>query len=318
MASSGDARVAWVESPLQLLNAIEWAAATGEPLDIMARAGLVQLDRTVAALVGHLPAGVTIDLSAGSAVNPRMRGAHSWLLGDVYSGQVKAMLAATGVRDTVIVDDGSAATSMADALAARAALSRPGVAEGLGHRALGLAGSARLAAAARRGRVGFFTAYPDAPGFVALAAAGADVRRNAYAWTRATRPVDAVYAEHVVVGTALIADGHVSRDAYREWLTGHADPSTVYIPHRREDAELALIADLGLTVLPVDVPIEIALAGSPTVRRVSTLPSSVVATLRVILDPEVELDVEVIPSRWWEPGVDPRLRAMLEALAEDR
>ncbi|WP_156160955.1 hypothetical protein [Demequina maris] len=283
----------------------------------MPRAGVAQLDRTVVRVASHLPEGVEIDTRFGSAVNARMIGARSWLLGDVFSGQIKSLLSVTGVRDTVVVDDGSAATSMADALAARGTLGRPGVQEGRVHRVLGAVGSARLAAGIRRGRVSFFTAYPDAAGFRALAGLGADVRHNRYAWTRETRPVSAVEATHVIVGTALVVDGHIARTAYREWLGAQSNESAVYIPHRRETRELALVEELGLTVLPVDVPIEIALAGSPTVQRVSTLPSSVVATLRAILDPEVVLDVVPIPERWWEPDVDPHLRAMLDSIPEN-
>lgn len=309
------ARVAWVESPLQLLNAVEYAQASGERLHICLRDGVAQLGTTGRLIAPSLPRGVTMSGGWSSAAASPFLTAHERLVGDINSGQVHAVIALTGVRDMVIVDDGAGMLTVARSLGDEGTLERHGRHSHVMRRSLGVVVAGKVLDAARRGRVALFTAYDGAEPVQRLATIGFTLSHNAYTWIARWRPpAGRVLGEHIVVGSALVEDGFVSADAYEGWLRSLARAGDVsYLPHRRESSRtLSRWAHIsGVTIAHTRMPIELVLGASSTVRTVVTLPSSVVATLSGILDGRVDMRVEPVPQEWLTSAADARLRALL-------
>ncbi|WP_061961241.1 hypothetical protein [Demequina flava] len=316
------ARVAWVESPLQMINALEYAQATGEALHICLRAGVPKLGDTGRGLVPHLPKRVTMSGPWDSAMRSPFATAKRRLVGDVCSGQVRAVLTYTGVRDLVMVDDGSAMLSTARRLDRGVALARHGKPESLPMRALGASTTSRLVNAMRRQRLALFTAYASAPEVAALAAKGLRVQANDYVWLRsADFEFGTSHDEHVVVGSALADDGYVRPEAYMDWLRAlTAEGPVAYFPHRRETpASLTMWAAIpGVELRRTGLPIEVVIAAATHVKRVSTLPSSVVATLPSVLADDVEFAVTPVPEAWLTPLADQPLRDVLDTVVTRR
>lgn len=182
-------------------------------------------------------------------------------------------------------------------------------------RALGAATTWRVLAAAEGGRLTLFTAYADAEPIQHLLSEGASVLRNSYDWVSGWAPESTLdLSARVVVGSALVEDGFVTAEAYESWLAGLVlDGAISYVPHRRESAStLARWARVaGVEIVHPRIPIELVLGSSPAVKRVTTLPSSVVATLGTLLDPRVEMRVDRVPDAWFTGAADSRLRALL-------
>jgi len=310
--------VAWVESPLQLINVIEFAASEGIPLVIEPRAGVLQLDATIDAVRAALPAGVEITAPLADAGAGLFRSAAHQVVGDVFSGQFRLLVARRGVRELTIVDDGSATVHLAAALDG-GSFSRMAQVESIAMRVLGALAKNRILAAARRGRVTLFTAYGAEPPVAGLAARGVRLGENAYRWlhSRASHAVAPVNPR-VILGSALVTDRQVGQDDYLGWVAGAAEAGPVsYLPHRRESLSLrsAVAAIPGVTVEPGSLPAELALGSSPTLRRIDTLPSSAVVTLGAILDRDVTIAVSPVPDSWWVPGADPAIRRAFDQLA---
>ncbi|WP_062382991.1 hypothetical protein [Demequina iriomotensis] len=313
--SAGGLRIGWVESPLQLINAVEAASHRAEETRILLRDGVAQLADTAAWLEPHLPGGVTLAMAA-SATDRAFRDARRRLVGDAFSGQFRAVVAATGVRDLVVVDDGSAALHLAAVLAGHERFSRMGQREPLRQRMLGAVVGARLRAAARAGDVTLVTAYAEDPAMAALA--GARIVPNAYAWLRSldADPPVALPAT-VVLGSALAVDGYVDAAAYERWATSHP-AGTAYLPHRREGGEsLGRLSAGGLEVLEPGLPAEIVLGMARGLAHVSSLPSSTGATLARVLPAGARLDVTPVPDAWWTARADATFRSTLASLASN-
>lgn len=310
------ARIAWVESPLQLVNAVEYAAASGEPLHVLIRPGLTGLDEAAAALRPHLPAHVTLARTGVLVGLARYAASRRRLSGDSYSGQLRAITCLTGARDVVTVDDGSMTLSLASQLTAGAPLSRPGRSESTLMRALGTAAGHRLRRAGERGRLSLFTAFATHPSVRALSATGARITENRYGWLRGTSWDSPVAVPRVVLGSALATDGLISHEQYEDWLRAKAGEGIAYLPHRRESAaELARYASYeGLEVVRTGLPAEITLAACTALTEVSMLPSTAAVTLRSILPATTRLTVAAVPDSWWTSRADPELRTMLANL----
>ncbi|MDO9063279.1 MAG: hypothetical protein Q7U41_01805 [Microbacterium sp.] len=308
--------VAWVESPLQLLNAVEYGA-TGVRLDVLPRQGVRQLERTVEVIRDRLPEGVRILQPVRSAADRRFRTAAHRVIGDAFSGQFRLLLVRAPRPGLTVVDDGSLTLHLASALI-EGPFGRMAQRESAGMRLLGRAASARLRAAAARGAVGVFTVYADAPEVRRLDRAGFRVVRNEYTWLRALPPVaDLPGRPTVVLGSALVTDAQIGLADYTAWLTALARQAPIeYLPHRREsDEQLAAIGSIpGVRVARTDLPAELVLASASAVRRVLTFPSSAVATLGAIL-PAGRVEVVSVPEHWWLPSADPALRRAFAAMA---
>ncbi len=314
--------VAWVESPLQLVNAVEHAHASQAPTRILVRPGVETLDDVADAIEPALPEGTMLERGVGSAVTSRAGRARSLLAGDVYSGQLRAVLAAGPVNELVIVDDGAVMLSLAEQLASSAPVTRPANAEGSVMRFLGGVASRRVRSLMEQGRVTVRTAYDDADEVKALADLGATILRNDYAWTRTSAGRLSKHLEGtVVVGSAMVADSLVRPERYRDWLVGLAAAGEVtYLPHRRERAkDVADYATIpGLRVYRPGIALELVLAQQPRLSRVVTLPSSVLATLTHILPETVALELAPVPDAWWTESAAADFRTMVRRIEESR
>ena len=119
---------AWVESPLQLLCAIEYAAASGIPLRILPLRGALQLDETVRRVTAlGLPAWVSIERPRRSPFATFLSHPHGhWVVGDAYSRVTRLALALGQLRWLTVVDDGAITRSVVDVIRSGAPLERPG------------------------------------------------------------------------------------------------------------------------------------------------------------------------------------------------
>jgi len=282
------APVAWIESPLQLIGAAEWAHARGVRVDLAARLG-AQVEETAAEL--HARRAPFAERAAYYGIPWRMLSSHDhWLVGDGFSGQFRLAATVLRPRRVTFLDDGLNTLPLVDAVTGVAPYVRPGVvAGGLSRRLAPLALDAvRLRAAS--GAVDVFTAFPlgDARE-AALADLGATRSAHGFEWLRGSRPSSAcpeIPAGRVLLGTAGVADGRFGAREVLTWARSESRRRAVtYLPHRRETDETlgALSRMENVTVVRTDLPVELVLGGSRGPYDVLTLPSSAAVTLRAVL-----------------------------------
>lgn len=277
--------LAWVESPLQLLGAAEWASAHGTTVPVAGRL-TAQMSATADALVARGARFRDLEPYLGIPFSLLSRHGH-WLVGDGFSGQFR--LAATILRPHRItfLDDGGVALPYADALLGRRPYARPEVAErGLTTRLAPLAHETVLRRAAA-GRADIFTAFDFGEDRADdLRDRGFGIRRHGFEWTRATAPAAPGLGRRIVLGSAQPVDGRMTLAAYLAWATDAAAPgAAVYLPHRRETPEqLEAVATVpGLTIRETDLPVELVLAGATVPLDIRTLASSTTTTLPLVL-----------------------------------
>jgi hypothetical protein len=259
---------AWVESPLQLICAVEYAFATHTPVRIVPRAGAAQLPATAARLRElDLPTGVTIEAPRALPV----LGASHWIVGDAFSGMTRSAIAMRMPHRLTIVDDGAETLRLPSVLNGSARLSRS--TDPLAVQAIADLATTRVRELDARGALELFSYY--------ALDHGARVP-NRFRWLR-SRGLTSSAPRRIVLGAAAVTDGHLTESAYLDWLRGLATPAH-YFPHRRESANLlARVAEIeGLVVEAPGLPIELVLAGAREV-WVASLPSSAVETLRIVL-----------------------------------
>jgi hypothetical protein len=313
-AWTADTAHAWVESPFQLLGAIEAHVAgafEGRRLVVLPRHGVEPLVRTVAELrrLG-LPPGLEI-LPPGR--RPR-RGSGLLAIGDAFSGEVHRLLLNGLPEQLVLLDDGRSTRRAMEALVTREVpLVRPHVAASPARALLARATAGRLRRLSRRGRVGVVTAL-DLPERVLRGADALNIRvqRHDFAWLRELPPADAPGSETVVLGTSLVANGLVKAEPYLEWVRAIARVSPVsYWAHRREDARTmdALARTPAVQLVSGEVPVELSLRGV-TSHRLITLPTTAATTLR-LLSPSVRIHEYAVPADWWLPHVPAAARQHL-------
>jgi hypothetical protein len=282
-------QLAWVESPLQLLAAAEYAARLGRAIDVAFRLSGPQMSATAKVLLdrGALFAtcapyyGIPWDLLA------RRR---DWVIGDAFSGQFRAAMTVLGARSVALVDDGSMTVHAARGLTGRASYARLGQTESSLKTLLGGLALDRMLKLAARGRLEVFTAFADDDELQVLADTGVAVHLNDFAWVRDTgRPIE-LHSDTVVLGSAAVVDGTLTMDAYLAWVRDTVRGAVrgspvVYLPHRRETAEiLELVGAVdGLTVERTGLPVELALAGTRRSLDIVTRPSTTVTTLERVL-----------------------------------
>ncbi|MFJ2032095.1 hypothetical protein [Streptosporangium sp. NPDC087985] len=316
--------VAWVESPLQMLCAVEacHAGLLGAHARMAPRAGLRPLAvtrREISRL--DLPPG--LELGGPESEMPRPQRGTTWAVGDAFSGKVQAGWLTTLPGRIVIVDDGLATIRLLELLAGRiwTPLLRARTAVGPLRTALGTAAALRLRAASRSGRLSIFTALP-VPAELAQAVRdrGAELIIHDFAWLR-SQPLRRPAPEErtVVLGTSLVRNGLIHRDPYLSWLAelGSSEP-VAYFPHRREDLhDLALVGEQpGITVYDGGIPAEMTLRGLAAGQRVLSLPSTAVTSLRVLLTARgVAVEAVDVPDAWWTARAVPSLRSHLSMFA---
>lgn len=285
-----DSVLAWVESPLQLLGAAEWAAAHERRVDLAARV-TPQVPETAEELIRRGAAFAEKQPYFG--IPWRMLAGHAhWLVGDGFSGQFRLAAAVLRPRRVTFLDDGLNTIALADAIAGRCDYRRPRIAErGLTTRLAPLV----LDHVRRRslaGDVSLFSVFPlGASREAAIADYGVRVETHRFDWLRGTTPSDRVASalreSRIVLGSARSTDGLMSREAHLRWVAREAEHGAIaYLPHRREPAELldAIARIPGVRVVALNLPIELALAGLGRTLDVRSLLSSTLSTLPVVLE----------------------------------
>lgn len=284
--------VAWVESPLQLLGAAEWAADQGRRIAVAGRL-TPQMPETADELLAR---GASFGERAPFLGIPwKMLSRHKhWLVGDGFSGQFRVAASLLRPERVTFLDDGANIVAFAEALVGRRSFSRPGIVErGLTARAAPFMLDLILSRA-RTGNVDIFTAFPFGESLVAeLAERGCTVSRHTFAWTRRTARAYVTKTNgRILLGSARPVDGRMPLGEYLDWVGAEAARAPVtYLPHRREPETqlLAVAAIAGVHVDGQSLPVEMVLSGAIERLEIVTLPSSTTTTLPLVLRPECVL-----------------------------
>lgn len=281
----GSRALAWVESPLQLLAAAEYAASTRTAVDVALRVG-PQLAETAEKLIAMRALFGSVEPYFGIPWR-LLAGRRAWLIGDGFSGQFQTALAVLGARQVTLLDDGMMTIPLARTLAGARAYARPGQRSPRRRAVLASLARERLLALAARERLSFFTAFAGHDALAALGEHGIGVTENAFGWLRANgRPV-ALPSDRIVLGAAAVADGAIGAADYLTWVRSvvAADSPVAYLPHRREPEALVheVGAVPGVTVIRTGIPVELALAGSARPLDIVTLRSTAAITLAAVL-----------------------------------
>lgn len=322
----GTAQV-WVESPLQMLSAIEahGAGLLGRRTTINPRGGTAGMDATMRTLMGQAPLGVRFGETGLQVPPARSRGVDRWVTGDAFSGRIqRELMGPIRADEIVIIDDGLATVKLLDILTSSRPmpLVRPRAPRSASRTALGLAAWYRLRSLARQGRLMALTALPihlDVED--AFRGLGGHLEHHRFEWL-STQPVDEQFFEPtIVIGSALAADGLIEEQPYLDWVIGQTEDGPVgYFPHRREEPGfLARLAGHPLiTVHPNTIPVEMRLRGLRHGQSVRALPSTVLPSLRLLLGPNrVRIIGQPVPGQWWTDAASPGLRAHLSSSLED-
>ncbi|PJE96748.1 hypothetical protein CUT44_17140 [Streptomyces carminius] len=341
--------VALVESPVQLLNVLEWAYATGggrggaagtgsgggdggdagltvivlPPREAMTRGQLRRMaelarDEGIAVRWQEARGGTTAPLrTVGSLLGPLRRAARI-VVGDPFSRYVQLLLSLVrtgpGGAGLVVVDDGTATMEFVTQLARGERLVR------WHRRGAGGARAALLApvsAAARRRmtpsadhRVEVFSSMPVEPPEHVRAV------RNDFGWTRARFGPPALTGGTDLVGTSLVETGVVDDGHYLAAVTAlaRAHGATRYFAHRRESAGKLhrIAAGTGLEIVRPDLPLELVARRGPVGRTILSFPSTVVHTLPLALaGTGVTVAVCEVDPAWLTENASPRARGFL-------
>ncbi|MFD7666188.1 hypothetical protein [Streptomyces sp. NPDC059788] len=327
--------LAFVESPVQLLNVLEWAygeQATAltvvvlAPHDPMTRGQL----RRMAELAREEGFSVRWEEARGGAgaplrtiggLTPRLRRAGRVVIGDPFSRYVQLLLTLTRARDLVVVDDGTATMEFITQLANGERLVRwHRHGGGRGPRDLifapfSAAARRRLTPAPEGGRrtVALFTSMPVAP------PPGIRILSNEFAWTRRRFGPPRLTRGTDIVGTSLVETGVVDADRYLEAVGALARDhgATRYFAHRRESAaKLHRIAtETRLEVVRPDLPLELIARRGPVGRQILSFPSTVVHTLPLALaGTGVGVAVCDIDPSWLTGKASPRAEDFLSGV----
>ncbi|MFE5310115.1 hypothetical protein [Isoptericola sp. NPDC056605] len=313
---------AFVESPLQLLCAVEAHAAghAGPRTRVLARADVPALTAGVDAVRAlGLPGDLDVDL----APVPRHLPHDVVVVGDPFSGAFQSALVRTLRPPTriVVVDDGLATLDLAHRLTSGSSLVRIGAPPGSLRFGLGALAALRMRRVAEAGGLSLCTALPLDPDLRAwLRLLGIDVLEHGFEWLQGRPPAEAPAEQTVLVGSALAADGLLHPDRYLAWVRGvAADGPVRYVPHRRHDPRVTALLEQvpGIEVDAPGAPVEIRLRGLRPGQRVVTLPSAAALTLSRLLVPRgVTVTPHAVPEAWWTDRATPGQRHRLRAAHE--
>ncbi|MFD7919187.1 hypothetical protein ACFV3R_08190 [Streptomyces sp. NPDC059740] len=334
----GAGTLAFVESPVQLLNVLEWAhleqVAAGltlvvlSPHDPMTRGQLRRMaelarDEGCSVRWEEARGGATAPLRTIGGLTPHLRRAHRVVIGDPFSRYVQLLLTLTPARELVVVDDGTATMEFVTQLARGEKLVRwHRHGNGRGARDLLFApvsATVRRRLAPRPGGTGrsvaVFSAMPVEP------PEGVTVAANAFAWTRDRFGPPRLTRGTDIVGTSLVETGVVDRCAYLAAVTALADHHGAgrYFAHRRESADkLHQVATAtGLEVVRPDLPLELIARRGPIGRKILSFPSTVVHTLPLALEGTgVEVAVCDIDPAWLTKKASPRAEGFLTGVTD--
>ncbi|MEU0165854.1 hypothetical protein ABZ214_10425 [Streptomyces iakyrus] len=332
--NAGPHTLAFVESPVQLLNVLEWAHAHApgvgltlvvlSPLDPMTRGQLRRMS-DLARDEGHevrweeARGGPLAPFQTIGGLTGLLRRARRVVLGDPFSRYVQLLLTITHARDLVVVDDGTATMEFVGQLARGERLVR-------WHRKGGRPGPrdvifAPVSASARRRltpsgsrRIEIFSSMPmeETP-------AGVTVGANAFAWTRARFGPPRITKGADMVGTSLVETGVVDDGRYLEAVRALAKThgATRYFAHRRESTDKLhrLAVETGLEIVRPELPLELIARRGPIGRTILSFPSTVVHTLPLALSgTEVRVAVCDIDPAWLTANASPRAQGFLSGV----
>lgn len=329
--------LAFVESPVQLLNVLEWAhaaAATGpaggltvvvlSPNDPMTRGQLRRMsqlarDEGVEVRWEEARGGASAPFHTIGGLAGPLRKADRIVIGDPFSRYVQLLLTITRARSLVVVDDGTATMEFISQLAHGERLVR-------WHRKGGRPGPrdllfAPVSASARRrltpGGTRAVEVFSSMP--IDSAPDGVTISVNAFAWTRERFGPPRITRGADLVGTSLVETGVVDPDRYVEAVQALARThgATRYFAHRRENSEKLhrLAVETGLQVVRPDLPLELIARRGPIGRTVLSFPSTVVHTLPLALaGTEVKVAVCDIDPAWLTESASPRAEGFLSGV----
>lgn len=335
--------LAFVESPVQLLNVLEWAFLDGvlpewkarepTPLTVVVLAPHDPMTRGQLRRVAELARdeGVTVQWveARGGAAAPvktiaslarPLRRARRVVVGDPFSRYVQLLLTLTSAPSVVVVDDGTATMEFVAQLADGERLVRwhrkgsGGAASALfapfSHRA-----RSRLTPGAGR-RVEIFSSMPVEGSGEEL---GVVVTANEFAWTRHRFGPPRLTRGTDLVGTSLVETGVVDLDRYLGAVTDLARTygATRYFAHRRESADKLqrVTAATGLEIVRPDLPLELVARRGPIGRTILSFPSTVVHTLPLALaGTPVTVAVCDVDPAWLTATASPRAEGFLSGV----
>jgi hypothetical protein len=286
MEHSTDTPLAWVESPLQLIAAAEWASTQERPILVAVRLGRAQMAVTAEELLAR--GARFAECVPFYGIPWQLLSRHrSWAVGDGFSGQFRLALSLLRPRGITLMDDGAHTVALADALLGRSDFGRPAGRESAIAMTLGRWARERMLRLARRERLVLFTAFAlGEERLRALGQEGVRVIPHTLEWVRRTaRPVD-LPAGRVLLGSARPVDGLVAMHDYLAWVAAEARHGELtYLPHRREtNAMLSAVSEFpGVRVFDAGLPVELVLAGAIQPLEVISPPSSALTTLGHVL-----------------------------------
>ncbi|MFJ8020942.1 hypothetical protein [Streptomyces sp. NPDC096311] len=337
--STGPHTLAFVESPVQLLNVLEWAHTTVQhgtapgagltlvvlsPNDPMTRGQLRRMAE-LARDEGHsvrweeARGGTTAPFHTIGGLAPLLRRARRIVMGDPFSRYVQLLLTITRAPDLVVVDDGTATMEFVAQLARGERLvrwhrkgGRPGPRDLL-FAPVSSSARRRLTPSERR-TVEVFSSMP-----IDETPIGVRVTANDFSWTRARFGPPRLTKGADLVGTSLVETGVVDGDRYLQAVRTLAKShgATRYFAHRRESAEKLhrLAAETGLEIVRPDLPLELIARRGPIGRTILSFPSTVVHTLPLALaGTEVRVAVCDIDPAWLTDHASPRAQGFLSGV----
>lgn len=310
MRSDGPSTIAWVESPLQLLGAAEWAAAHRQRVPIAGRL-TGQMSETADELLARKAMFGRLEPYLGIPWRLLAENRH-WLVGDAFSGQFRLAAAVLRPRRVTLLDDGANSLAFADTLLGRRHYVRPGVRERGATTLAAPFALERLLELARVGELEMFTAFElGLNRREALQERGVRLETHRFEWTRtsATRGAGekVTPSGRVLLGSARSVDGRLDVAVYLAWVAAEASIAPLaYLPHRREPATQldAVRAIPGVRISDQRLPAELVLAGASRPLEVLTLASSTTTTLPLVLEGTGSV------LRECTPGEGPRERVL--------
>lgn len=326
--------IAFVESPVQLLNVLEWArvSTTGDaltvvvlsPTDPMSRGQLrrmAELARDEGFTVRWQEArgGAGAPLRTVWELAPLLRRTGRIVIGDPFSRYVQLLLTLVSGKELTVVDDGTATLEFIGQVARGEPLVR-------WHRRGGSRGPRELVlapvtAVARRRltpsgprTVEVFTSMP-----VEEVPPGITVTANTFEWTRSTFGPPRIASGADMVGTSLVETGVVDGDQYTQAVLSlaRAHGATRYFAHRRENVDKLhrLHTETGLEIVRPDLPLELIARRGPIGSTVLSFPSTVVHTLPLALaGTGVRVAVCDIAPEWLKETASPRAQGFLSGV----
>ncbi|WP_059013043.1 hypothetical protein [Streptomyces specialis] len=300
--------LAFAESPVQLLNTLEWAHATGpggftvvilppqEPTSRGQLRRMAQLARDSGCRVLWREArgGALTPSRALAALAGPLRRAGRLVIGDPFSHYLQLLLSMVGSPDIVVVDDGTATMEFTAQLSRGERLVRWHRPRARGPRAVLFTPVARravrrLTPAADRS-VEVFTAMP------VQAMPGVEVTANTFSWTRSRFGAPRLTGGADLVGTSLVETGVLHEEGYTAAVAALVEEHgiTRYFAHRKESGEKLrrLSRAARVEIVRPDLPLELVARRGPIGSKIVSFPSTVVHTLpRVLADTGVEVVV---------------------------